>query len=160
MKFLYAFGGGGIGGMTGFFVGFITSCGRSEGTWSMTFIFAVIGAIIGFFVGCHADAEEERLNIRTHDADDMKYWGKMNPKYAGSIRCKYCSHFNPRANTCHLYSDFDQSMNSGAGSYYKKTAAHSRCSKFSLTAMDAMAQGSVEKRPDGSYIVGLDEAFR
>lgn len=74
-----------------------------------------------------------------------------------SIRCKYCAHFEPGANRCHLYHDFDQSLDKRGGDYFKETAPDDRCSNFQLTAMDAMAQGVTEKRADGSYIVGLSD---
>lgn len=79
-------------------------------------------------------------------------------KYEDSIKCKYCSHFEPGANRCHLYHDFDQSLdkNSG-GAYLKETSSDSRCSHFGLSAMDVMAKGMVDKRADGSFIVDLDD---
>ncbi|MGM9640598.1 MAG: CFI-box-CTERM domain-containing protein [Faecousia sp.] len=77
--------------------------------------------------------------------------------YEDSIKCKYCSHFERGANRCHLYYDFDQSLDKSGGPYLKETSPDSRCSHFFLTAMDAIAQGVVGNRPDGSPIVSLDK---
>lgn len=77
-------------------------------------------------------------------------------KYESSIKCKYCSHFEPGANRCHLYHDFDQSLDKSGGPYLKETSPEGRCSSFGLPAMDVLALGVGEKRPDGTYIVGLD----
>ncbi|MGN1308158.1 MAG: hypothetical protein ACI4V3_10865 [Faecousia sp.] len=76
--------------------------------------------------------------------------------YEDSIKCKYCSHFEPGANRCHLYYDFNQSLDkSGGGSYLKETSPNNRCSHFGLTAFDAIASGG--NRPDGSRIVSLND---
>lgn len=158
MKYLCAFAGAVMGLFASACVGFVISIGRSFGSWGMALTFAIIGAIIGFLLGRYVDEKNEKF--RTHDANDVKYWGNMNPKYSASIRCKYCCHFEPKRNVCHLYQDFDQSIDAGGGAYYKTTSPDSRCSKFSVTAMDAMAQDLCKKRPDGSYIVGLDDVFR
>lgn len=78
-------------------------------------------------------------------------------KYENSIKCKYCSHFEPEVNRCHLYHDFDQSLDKRGGPYLKETSPNSRCSHFALTAMDAIAGGVVGERPDGSKIVSLSD---
>ena len=77
-------------------------------------------------------------------------------KYENSIKCKYCSHFEPGVNRCHLYHDFDQSLDKSGGPYLKETSPNSRCSHFGLPAMDVLAFGVGETREDGTYIVGLD----
>lgn len=78
--------------------------------------------------------------------------------YENSIKCKYCSHFEPGANRCHLYYDYDQSLDkAGGGPYLKETSPDSRCSHFGLPAMDVMTKGLVDKRADGSYIVDLND---
>ena len=84
-------------------------------------------------------------------------WNMVLQDKSDSIRCKYCAHFEPGVNRCHLYHDFDQSLDKRGGDYFKETAPDDRCSNFQLTAMDAMAQGVTEKRADGSYIVGLSD---
>lgn len=79
-------------------------------------------------------------------------------RYESSIKCKYCRSFEPGANRCHLYHDFDQSRDrQGGGPYYKETSSDSRCSHFCMTAMDAVASGVVKNRPDGSFLVDLDD---
>ena len=78
-------------------------------------------------------------------------------KYESSIKCQYCSHFEPGANRCHLNYDFDQSLDKSGGPYLKETLPNSRCSYFALTAMDTMVKGMIEMRSDGSYIVNLDD---
>lgn len=78
-------------------------------------------------------------------------------RYESSIKCKYCSHFEPGANHCHLYHDFDQSVDKSGGLYYKDTVPDSRCSHFKMTAMDTVASGMLKNRPDGSYLVSLDD---
>ena len=160
MKWLGAFLGGSVGAFCGFFVGCFASCGRSSGTWGATFVFLLIGAVIGFFIGNHADQENEELRSHNqiHSSSDEAYWNRLPAKYSSSIRCKYCKFFEPGANRCHLYHDFDQSFYRG-GEYYQSTTPNGRCSKFMLTAMDAIASGSQEKRPDGSYLVSLDDVM-
>lgn len=78
-------------------------------------------------------------------------------KYEDSIKCKYCSHFEPGANRCHLYHDFDQSLDKNGGPFLKETSPNSRCSHFGMTAMDVMVKGTAKNRPDGSYLVSLDD---
>lgn len=78
-------------------------------------------------------------------------------KYENSIKCKYCSHFEPGANRCHLGYDFDQSLDEGGGPYMKETLPHSRCSHFGLQTMEVLAFGVGETRADGTYIVGLEQ---
>ena len=90
---------------------------------------------------------------------------RLNPKYANSVKCKYCGHFNPRTNRCHLYNSFDRLLDKGNDApYYKDTHPESRCEKFNLPAMEVMVHSSRNgseppKRQDGSYIVMLDEAY-
>ena len=79
-------------------------------------------------------------------------------RYESSIKCKYCSHFEPGVNRCHLYHDYDQSLDkNGGGPYLKETSPDSRCSHFGLPAMDVMAKGLVDKRSDGSFVVDLND---
>ena len=78
-------------------------------------------------------------------------------RYENSIKCKYCSHFDPADNRCCLYYSFDQSLDKSGGSSLKETSPDSRCSHFSLTARDAIAKGLVNSRPDGSLIVSLSD---
>lgn len=92
--------------------------------------------------------------------------GVIMSQFEDSIRCKYCSHFEPGANRCHLYHDFDQSLDKSGGPYLKETSPNSRCSRFSVTARDAILRDVLRKdavlgdkaptRPDGSPIVGLE----
>lgn len=78
-------------------------------------------------------------------------------RYESSIKCKYCSHFEPGRNRCHLYHDYDQSLDKeGGGPYLKETSPDSRCSHFSLPALDAMIMEQGERRKDGSFFVSLD----
>ena len=87
---------------------------------------------------------------------------KLNPQYAESIKCKYCAHFNPRTNRCHLYSQFDSSLDQGNDApYYKDTNPDDRCDKFMLPAMEVvmcMGGAGLTQRGDGSYIVSLEDA--
>ena len=78
--------------------------------------------------------------------------------YDDSIKCKYCAHFEPGANRCHLYHNYDQSIDPPGGPYYKEVSADSRCSHFILPAMDVFIADVSNRRPDGSYVVGLDKA--
>lgn len=76
-----------------------------------------------------------------------------------SIKCKYCGKFEPGANRCHLYHDFDRSLNARGGDYFKETMPNDRCSHFCLSAMDVMAKDVNKRRPDGTLIVDLDDVF-
>ena len=76
--------------------------------------------------------------------------------YEDSIKCKYCSHFEPGVNRCHLYFDFDQSLDKHGGKYLENTSPDSRCSHFNLTAMDTVMKSmNITTRADGSHIVSL-----
>lgn len=78
--------------------------------------------------------------------------------YEDSIKCKYCSHFEPGVNRCHLYYDFDQSLDKNSGGpYLKETSPDSRCSHFGLPAMDVLIRDMVDSRADGSLVVDLDD---
>lgn len=78
-------------------------------------------------------------------------------RYEGSIKCKYCSHFEPGVNRCHLYHDFDQSLDKHCDGYLKETSPNDVCESFALTAMDTVARGVSNRRGDGSYIVTLED---
>ncbi|MBQ2446642.1 MAG: hypothetical protein II272_09415 [Oscillospiraceae bacterium] len=78
-------------------------------------------------------------------------------KYESSIKCKYCSHFEPGENRCHLYHSFDQSLDKRGGASLKGTSPDSRCSHFFLTAKDTIVKSCGGRRPDGSLIVSLDD---
>ena len=76
------------------------------------------------------------------------------------IKCKYCSFFESGANYCHLGSNFDSQINPDPGCYCMgKTTPDSRCSHFTLPALDGMAYCSgISIRPkDGSPLVLLKD---
>ena len=77
---------------------------------------------------------------------------------ADSIKCKYCSHFNPETNHCHLYFDYDQSLDSHGDQYLKTTSPDSRCSHFKITARDSVLKSLKQNvRNDGSLILSLHQ---
>lgn len=76
-------------------------------------------------------------------------------KYEDSIKCKYCGHFESGVNRCHLYYNYDSSIDEGGGPYLKETSPDSRCSHFVLPGIWHLAQAVGKKRGDGTYIVDL-----
>lgn len=104
--------------------------------------------------------------IKRYKRNKQKKNIKINPRYEGSIKCKYCAHFNSRTSHCHLYSQFDASIDDGDdwqySQYYRDTTPDGICADFMLPAKEIIlrqvegAQG--RKRSDGSDIVSLYEA--
>lgn len=78
-------------------------------------------------------------------------------KYEDSIKCKYCGHFERGVNRCHLYHDYDSSIDEGGGPYLKETSPNSRCSHFTLPGICYLGEMVGMKRDDGTYIVDLNK---
>lgn len=77
-------------------------------------------------------------------------------QYEDSIKCKYCGHFECGVNRCHLYYDYDSSIDDeGGGEYLKETSPNDRCSNFQLPGFFYLAELIGQKRDDGTYIVDL-----
>lgn len=77
---------------------------------------------------------------------------RLNPKYASSIKCKYCEHFNA-SGFCHVYPG--------------GTRPDDACERFTLPLVEYMghaveaAEGlEFTRRPDGTYIVDLHDASK
>lgn len=77
-------------------------------------------------------------------------------QYEDSIKCKYCGHFECGVNRCHLYYDYDSSIDDEGGrEYLKETSPNDRCSNFQLPGFFYLAELIGQKRDDGTYIVDL-----
>lgn len=77
---------------------------------------------------------------------------RLNPKYASSIKCKYCEHFDAYGYNCHVYSI---------------TSPDDACERFSLDPfegmgciMEAREGREFTRRPDGTFIIDLDNASK
>lgn len=77
---------------------------------------------------------------------------RLNPKYASSIKCKYCEHYNS-GGFCHIYPG--------------GTSPEDACERFNLPLVQFMghafeaAEGQeFTRRPDGTYIVDLHDASK
>ena len=87
--------------------------------------------------------------------------GEKMSNLEAKIVCRNCKHFEKERNVCHLYSEYDRTMDKDGSKYpvYKSTEPNNRCSKFSLGAMDVIANsvgGMLDENGD-PLLVSLED---
>ena len=131
--------------------------------WIMVLLISIILGWTLYFMVVYSREAETRNNadfevrsstvVRSSPAARMKrerLW--LNPKYASSIKCKYCEHYNS-SGFCHMYP--------------KGTTPDDACERFSLPLVASMgcaieaAEGrEFTRRPDGTYMIDLGNASK
>ena len=113
-------------------------------------IFSALAIGLYFFV--RAGDKSDTRSCSNYAAMMKRERLRLNPKYANSIKCKYCESYNS-SGFCHIYP-------SG-------TTPDDACERFSLPlfasmgrAIEAAEGREFTRRPDGTYMIDLDNASK
>lgn len=121
----------------------------------MVFILFFVSSIVvalGIYMFIKAGEGTERASSSYSTSRMKRERLRLNPKYAGSIKCKYCEHYNS-SGFCHMYP--------------RGTTPDDACERFSLPlfasmgcAIEAAEGREFTRRPDGTYMIDLDNASK